>query len=93
MATLHFTSLPCNGKLELMKHLIEEEQLYPTVPGPKKATPLIVATGSGNLSIVKYRIEEQHIDPSADRDEDGYLATCQNSKLIVVNISLRRQRK
>ena len=75
------------GKLELMRHLIEEEQLYPTVPGPKKVTPLIVAAGSGNLSIVKYLIEEQHIDPSADRDEDGYLAihrACQNSKLSVV---------
>ena len=82
---LHIAAL--YGKLELMKHLIEEEQLYPTVPGPKKATPLIVAAGSGNLSIVKYLIEEQHIDPSADRDEDGYLAihrACQKSKLSVV---------
>ena len=82
---LHIAAL--DGKLELMKHLIEEEQLYSTVPGPKKATPLIVAAGSGNLSIVKYLIEEQHIDPSADRDEDGYLAihrACQNSKLSVV---------
>ena len=87
MATLHCTLLPCTGNLELMKHLIEEEQLYPTVPGPKKATPLIVAAGSGNLSIVKYLIEEQHIDPSADRDEDGYLAihrACLKSKLVVV---------
>ena len=82
---LHIAAL--YGKLELMKHLIEEEQLYPTVLGPKKATPLIVATGNGNLSIVKYLIEEQHIDPSADRDEDGYLAihrACQKSKLGVV---------
>ena len=82
---LHIAAL--YGKLELMKHLMEEEQLYPTVPGPKKATPLIAAAGSGNLSIVKYLIEEQHIDPSADRDEDGYLAihrACQNSKLSVV---------
>ena len=82
---LHIAAL--YGKLELMKHLIEEEQLYPTVPGPKKVTPLIVAAGSGNLSIVKYLIEEQHIDPSADRDEDGYLAihrACQKSKLSVV---------
>ena len=82
---LHIAAL--YGKLELMKHLIEEEQLYPTVPGSKKATPLIVAAGNGNLSIVKYLSEEQHIDPSADRDEDGYLAihrACQKSKLSVV---------
>ena len=82
---LHIAAL--YGKLELMKYLIEEEQLYPTVPGPKKATPLIVAAGNGNLSIVKYLIEEQHIDPSADRDEDGYLAihrACQKSKLSIV---------
>ena len=65
---LHIAAL--YGKLELMKHLIEEEQLYLTVQGPKKATPLIVAAGNGNLSIVKYLIEEQHIDPSAGRDED-----------------------
>ena len=82
---LHIAAL--YGKLELMKCLIEEEQLYPTVPGPKKATPLIVAAGSGNLSIVQYLVEEQHIDPSAYRDEDGYLAihrACQKSKLSVV---------
>ena len=82
---LHIAAL--YGKLELMKCLIEEEQLYPTVPGPKKATPLIVAAGSGNLSIVQYLVEEQHIDPSADRDEDGYLAihrACQKSKLSVI---------
>ena len=88
---LHIAAL--YGKLELMKHLIEEEQLYPTVPGPKKATPLTVAAGNGNLSIVKYLIEEQHIDPSADRDEDGYLAihrACQNSKLSVVKYLLEK---
>ena len=82
---LHIAAL--YGKLELMKHLIEEEQLYPTVPGPKKATPLIVSAENGNLSIVKYLIEEQHIDPSADRDEDGYLAihrACQQNKLSIV---------
>ena len=82
---LHIAAL--YGKLELMKHLIEEEQLYLTVQGPKKATPLIVAAGNGNLSIVKYLIVEQHIDPSADRDEDGYLAihrACQKSKLSLV---------
>ena len=82
---LHIAAL--YGKLELIKHLIEEEQLYPTVPGHKKASPLIVAAGSGNHSIVKYFIEEQHIDPSADRDEDGYLAihrACQKSMLSVV---------
>ena len=87
---LHIAAL--YGKLELMKHLIEEEQLYPTVQGPKKATPLIVAARNGNLSIVKYLIEEQHIDPSADRD-DGYLAihrACQNSKLSVVKYLLEK---
>ena len=79
---LHIAAL--YGKLELMKHLIEEEQIpYLTVSGPKKASPLIVAARIGNLSIVKYLIEDQHIDPSADRDEDGYLAihrACQKSK-------------
>ena len=91
---LHIAAL--YGKLELMKHLIEEEQLYLTVPGPKKATPLIVAAGSGNLSIVKYLIEEKHIDPSADRDEDGYLAihrACQKSKLSVVKYLLEKTKE
>ena len=91
---LHIAAL--YGKLELIKHLIEEERLYPTVPGPKKASPLIVAAGSGNLSIVQYLIEEQHIDPSADRDEDGYLAihrACQKSKLSVVKYLFEKTRE
>ena len=88
---LHIAAL--YGKLELMKHLIEEEQLYPTVQGRKKVTPLIVAAGNGNLSIVKYLIEKQCIDPSADRDEDGYLAihrACHKSKLSIVKHLLEK---
>ena len=61
------------GHLDIVKYLVEEQEIVPQSRGEKGAMALHCAASRGHLDIVKYLVEEQEVDPKS-KDEEGAMA-------------------
>ncbi|KAH0788080.1 ankyrin repeat domain-containing protein [Histomonas meleagridis] len=51
-----------NNSINVMKYLVEQQEIEPTLPNNAGDTPLNIACKEGKMEIIQYLIEERHVD-------------------------------
>ena len=82
-----------NGKLNMLRSLVEEHNYDPKQKGTGGSTLLHCACGGGHLDVVKYLIDEHQLDPLSQNDVDKtpLNVACEAGRLDIVRYLVDEQ--